>query len=53
MIQDVYKHIRNLEDYLGLDHLPWELIDDPQEYYQFLVEDHPANHTYTDGLEIR
>ena len=38
MIANIWKHIRNLEKVLGLDPLPNELIDDPQDYYQYLQE---------------
>ena len=39
MINNVWTHIRNKENELGRDHLPWEDIDDPQEYYHWLCDD--------------
>lgn len=35
-IKNIWQHIRNLEDYLGLEHLSYDQVDDPQDYYHWL-----------------
>ena len=38
MIANVMTHIRKLEKELNIEPLDYNLIDDPQEYYTFLIE---------------
>jgi len=48
MITNIWKHIRNKELEQGFDKLSRDLIDDPQEYYQWLC-DNIAGNNRTDG----